>query len=565
MKTVFRRLFSLPLFLFFIFILHLPYIPNGFTWLDHGDIERGRTIVAVNKLPDVFFTRFGDTGFYRPVVTILNSLDAALYGLFAPGFHLTNLFLHIAVTATIPYFLMTFLSISRNRALMAALVFGIHPLTFLPVGAISYRPELLMTLFVLLTAVLHIKVRETGSITYTVLTAAAFLLALWSKETALFLIPAMISFWELNEWFFRTKKHSGKKKKILQLFIVEVLVVVLYFLLRSHAVPEFWRVEGLNVSLFDAIGTRLYIVGKLLLILFTPVTPSLSDAVPVVSLFHAYSLLTLCAIILSILLALKRNHAGILFITLLLLLLFLAPALNIIPVPRLGSPHYTYSALVPFSLLLVLLISSITARYSGKKYLIYAFCMVWMVTACMQTFIAGFRFKNDETLFKPEVTRDNRFSEGYFYLGNYYLANKKYSVAEQMYSTALQPQVGFHAYVEPLSVMTNLGAVYYAQHKYMKADRILQEAQAVAPPEQQADILYNRALFAHEQKNYQKVVDLLTGKHTNNPLTMLLLADALHNLNRDKEAINILQQSLPLWPQEKRPEIQSLIQTLSAE
>ena len=32
-----------------IFILHISYINNGFTWLDHGDIESGRTILPIYR------------------------------------------------------------------------------------------------------------------------------------------------------------------------------------------------------------------------------------------------------------------------------------------------------------------------------------------------------------------------------------------------------------------------------------------------------------------------------------------------------------------------------------
>src|SRR5919108_4391650 len=76
------------------FLVHASYIANGFVWLDHGDIESGRAIVPLPQIYTALLTRFGETGFYRPVVTALYSLDAAIYDGWAPGYHLTNIVLH---------------------------------------------------------------------------------------------------------------------------------------------------------------------------------------------------------------------------------------------------------------------------------------------------------------------------------------------------------------------------------------------------------------------------------------------------------------------------------------
>ncbi len=80
-------------------LLQTTYINNGFTWLDHHDIEGRRAVVAVLQIPSAFLQRFGDTGFYRPVVVAVHSVDAVLYHQWAPGYHITNLLIHLAVTA----------------------------------------------------------------------------------------------------------------------------------------------------------------------------------------------------------------------------------------------------------------------------------------------------------------------------------------------------------------------------------------------------------------------------------------------------------------------------------
>lgn len=46
------------------FLIHISFLNNGFTWLDHGDVEYGRAILPINYLQSAFLTRFGETGFY---------------------------------------------------------------------------------------------------------------------------------------------------------------------------------------------------------------------------------------------------------------------------------------------------------------------------------------------------------------------------------------------------------------------------------------------------------------------------------------------------------------------
>src|SRR3990167_1069250 len=106
-----NRYFYLLAILIFTFLIHVVYLPNGFTWLDHLDIEKGQGIIPLSQLYKAFITRYADTGFYRPVVAILHSLDYAIFQNWAPGFHLTNVLLHVGATAALPGFLAAFFTL----------------------------------------------------------------------------------------------------------------------------------------------------------------------------------------------------------------------------------------------------------------------------------------------------------------------------------------------------------------------------------------------------------------------------------------------------------------------
>ncbi len=341
--------------LILIFLLHISYLPNGFTWLDNGDILEGRTIMPLKDISSAFVLRLGSTAFYRPLVTVMNSLDFAMYKAFAPGYHLTNVLLFLGVIAVVPLFLSVFFDFSNKKMLLAMLIAGLHPLTWLPVGAISYRAELLVTLFILLTVYFHAKARISKKELYRLLAVISFFLALISKETAIVLIPLLILFWEFIQKK-RVKTSSVREEKYWKwsLYFSESIVFVIYIIFRFRAVPEIWKTTPIPLSFSDAIGIRLVTLWQLYIDFISPFKPSLSDAVPIVGIFSVYPIITLLILVLLLFSVVKMGIRSSLGKAVVLWFIMLTPALNIVPVPRIGSPHYGFLPLAAFSAMVVL-------------------------------------------------------------------------------------------------------------------------------------------------------------------------------------------------------------------
>lgn len=474
--------------------VHTSYIANGFTWLDHGDIEGGRAIVDRWNFSDVFLSRFGETGFYRPVITILNSLDAQLYGLWAPGYHITNALLHMLATAAAMFFAFHFFGLSRKESLVAGLVVGIHPLSWLPVGAISYRPELVVTLFIFLAGIFYIKAR-TGGKAYIPLTALCALLAFFSKETALFWLPALCIVWEYT---------SGQRFREYSKFLACALLIAgaLYVGLRLYAVPEFWKTPAPHLNVSEAVGTRITALGFRIQELATPLRPPLSDAISPRGIFSLpVALVFALGVVISILLyrgmfhPLDRN--ALLFLSVALL-----PALNILPLPRFNSPHYGYFATLGVSVLAI----SLMRKWKLAK----IFIALWISVAAVNTFAGGFSFKNDETLFLSEVQKDPAFREGEYYLGNYYFFEKNdIEEAGKHYEAALQKHDDSISYVDTPSLLINLAGVRLGQKRFQEADELLAQANEYSSPTSRFFIAYNRALIAYSQEDYKRVIEFL--------------------------------------------------------
>src|SRR3989344_1544382 len=113
-----------------IILTHLPYIQNGFVWLDHGDIEKKRSILPISELLNAFTGRFGETGFYRPLVSVILSMEYAFFGTWAPGYHIVSIFLHLGVVVASVYFVKRFFNLSSTQAWISGLIVGIHPLSW---------------------------------------------------------------------------------------------------------------------------------------------------------------------------------------------------------------------------------------------------------------------------------------------------------------------------------------------------------------------------------------------------------------------------------------------------
>ena len=357
-------------------LTHASYINNDFTWLDHIDIEQGKAIISPSQWYMAFAARYGETGLYRPLVTLTHSFDAALYGQWPPGFHLTNGLLHLVVVVSAVLFLGCFFPMKRREALLTGLIFGVHPLSWLPVGAISYRPELLVTLFTFLAVYFHARARNSSSRKFISFAVLSVLLGLFSKETALVWIPSFILLWEfvaLRHLFSgmptqRRGHHSGwsgigESHKVPSgcsveggpccSFSASSCALGLYLVLRVHAVPEIWRVSGATLTLSQAVGTRLQVLGGRLLELVSPLKPALSDATPIVSLAAFPAILTALVVLLGVSIVVRSGLRSERSFTVLFLAIALAPAANIIPLPRFSSPHYGYLAVLATAMLVV--------------------------------------------------------------------------------------------------------------------------------------------------------------------------------------------------------------------
>lgn len=154
-------------------------MPNEFVFDDLGLIAKSRSIRDLWNIPTLLGLH-GDVA-YRPLRTVSHAIDYSLFGLNPAGYRTVNIALHIFNSALVFSLFRTLLRNPRP-ALLAAILFAVHPVQTESVAYISGRRDLLFSLFYLLGFTWYIRYRETDRPRYLVLTGVGYLLSLLSKE-----------------------------------------------------------------------------------------------------------------------------------------------------------------------------------------------------------------------------------------------------------------------------------------------------------------------------------------------------------------------------------------------
>ncbi len=147
----------------------------------------------------------------RPLMLLSLMVDSAVWGRWSAGYHLTNVLLHAGCAALV---FALFLELRRGAAgvpdpadvpsrrlagaVLAALLFAVHPVASEAVAVITYREDLLATFFLLLGLFLALRHGTAARVKRLALGAASalsFMLAVAAKETGAAGPPLLLLAW----------------------------------------------------------------------------------------------------------------------------------------------------------------------------------------------------------------------------------------------------------------------------------------------------------------------------------------------------------------------------------
>ncbi len=166
-------------------VLYWPVSKFGFTNWDDGMYITDNRLIQVLSL-DRIFRIFSSLAFanYHPITLMSFALQYAAFGQNPSGYHLMNIFLH-AVNGVLVLILMNRLTRSAEAAFLTALAFVMHPLQVESVAWISSHKTLLSAFFSFLTLLSYHAYLQNRSTRIYWVSLLAFVLAVFSKPTAM--------------------------------------------------------------------------------------------------------------------------------------------------------------------------------------------------------------------------------------------------------------------------------------------------------------------------------------------------------------------------------------------
>jgi len=346
--------------------------------------------------------------FNRPVNLFTLLVDSLLWGQNPAGYRLTSLLLHGGVAALLFRWL-RLMSGSLWAALLATLLFAVHPLHTETVVEAGYREDLLATLFLLagMNAAAAFRPGEKGR-TWgpAILMLSSFFLAAASKETGIVGPFLLVAYW----WLF-CRKDSGTQRGWLCLIAATTVAVGIFYALRFTLEPHPSLIFDTSPKVIAPLGipwllvqVRIW-VGEFLRILWPA---DLCADYGIYNLRHIDSTVALVGVFTFVvvqgLLSIwnrKVALASVLFWGALL------PVANIVPIYCPMADRYLYLPMVAVALLLALALAAVrpdALRKGAAGIALAAVAALAVVTHHQQTF-----WQDADTLWRV-VSAQNPYS-----------------------------------------------------------------------------------------------------------------------------------------------------------
>jgi protein O-mannosyl-transferase len=354
-----KALILLPVALAFLFSMNS-------LWHDYASDDTQQILANVfirdlKNLPLAFTTSVwsfasSDIGatsqpYYRPLFSALFTINYALFGTSSPfGWHLVNVLIHALVTLLV-YIVCREFTQSGKLALVTASLFAVHPAHAESVAWISGVTDPLMSLFLLPAFYFYMRYRKTDKAYFIALMLLFFLLALFSKETAVAL-PLVIAYCEL----FHFNESVPFKQRSLRLAIFAALFVIpvlVYLFVRYQAFGAFVASDDLRYPLSATLQTIPIAAAKYLWLLCVPVGYSYQHYTPFVTSVASLRFLAPLLLLLILIGAVVFSKSRLLKFSGVWYMAFLAPALagliSFDP-PYIVQERYLYLPLMGFCL-----------------------------------------------------------------------------------------------------------------------------------------------------------------------------------------------------------------------
>jgi protein O-mannosyl-transferase len=455
-----RRL-SYLLIIFFGLLLYSATVFFGFSYFDDQSLilENYQIISQPENIGRLFTDDafFSEQNFYfRPLLNLSFMIDVQFSGEDAWFFHLANIFFHILAVCLL-FSVLLFLGSPHIRSLFLSFVFLFHPVLVQAVAWIPGRNDSLLAVFILGSFLFFLRFLKENRILDYFLFLILFLLALFTKEAAIF-FPFLLVFY----YFFITScKIKKTDKSALALGILAVVFIWLLF--RSLAIDgSLGSAREIAWAILNFSPATIVAVGKF----FFPFN------LGIIPLLHETSIIYgLAAILLLAFLSFqKRIKINWLAFGLLWFLLFMLPAfLNPDPGKSYQLLMLEHRLYLPFIGLVFIFLNFKDYGLKNKKLVLGAAFIVLLLFAFLSARRLPY-YQNPLSFWRYAVENspNSPFAQRNLGAMLYYDGKPEEAEAAYNYSLELNPR-------EPM-VHNNLGVIYLDRGELEKAEKeFLQE------------------------------------------------------------------------------------------
>jgi len=420
---------------------------------------------------------------YRPVATLSYFVNYALFGLKPWGYRLTNVLLH-AVNAALVYILLLQLFAWPKFAILAGLLFGVHPSSAEVIACTGFRPNILAMLFSLLTIMLYFKAQDKASVkarySFLALSLFCFFLAVFSKEIAVFLPLALFTceYYRKNCNF--KKVLSSWKSYLWYLALPLVYLAVYFFLMRP------------TQNIFDAGGwlrNTVRVADIFGAYLKNMVFPEDLVMIPPMAMLKSYFNITAGAVFLiwsGYVLLRKRKFSPEISFGILWFLIWALPMNNFFNTFRiLIANRFLYIPLVGFTAVIAVLLikfgdkkNILTARLPSLKYILPLASLSYF---SIFAFSNSALWKNELLICMSVVEKYPESPTARVDLGETWFKRGNYPEALYEFDIAVSKAQGKLSLFDFVRVYSDAGQIFMARGEYKRAEEKYREAIAVTP------------------------------------------------------------------------------------
>ncbi len=397
--------------------------------------------------------------FYRPIINLSFYIDNIICGDFPGFYHFNNILLHITAVFAV-FLLFRVLGFQKNNSLILSLIYAVHPAFAAAVAWIPGRNDILLTIFIIFSFIFFIKSLKSNHRIYSFLYSFLFLLALFTKETAIFIPLIFILYLFIYE-----KNIIGKN--IIKLLLLTAAPLAFYTVLRHITLSgNFNIIEFTDIfsNIFPLIKITFWYTGVVFMfekiVLYPQFNPE--DIKVAGGLISSAAIITLCVQFRK-----KINTRKVIF-GFLWFIIFLIPT-YIMP----NNNYYVHRLYLPAVGIFIIIneiINSFTInKNSGKTFAIAALIILLF---SLLTYNQSQNYKNRRIFWMHALNENPKSARVNAGIARYYSDNNDFENAQKYMLTALEYAKG----TDNTRILTQTGDIYAANGNMTKAEHYYLEA-----------------------------------------------------------------------------------------